>query len=285
MKQWIEVSLVVTEETEDVIANFLFELGAAGCYNQEGILCAYFHEPAWSIRKEKQLERYLLQLAELHFPVVPGEIRVRKIEDRDWNAQWKGSIQPIEIAGKIVIRPSWITLTPDPLKIVIEIDPQMAFGTGVHATTQLMLKLMMKHRIATNRVLDIGTGTGILAIAAALLSSAEILAYDNDPVAVQTARQNCVKNQVANRIHLFCGTLDAIKNAKFDLILANINRTIIIESLASIYRYLNDAGLAIFSGILIDDAAQLVDSIAKYNLKIRDRQQQDEWVGVVVSGE
>ncbi len=280
---WIEISLPVTNETEDAVTNFLFELGAQGCYNQEDLLRAYFSNSDWNEKKSGQLHSYLRQLAELQFPIQPDKFQIQKIENQDWNARWKQTIKPIEVGGKFLIKPTWIHLEPLETKQIIEIDPQMAFGTGFHATTQLMLNLLIDHIGAPTRILDMGTGTGILAIAAARLSHAEIFAFDNDPIAAATARQNCIQNQVSKKIHVFCGTIDAIKDTTFDIILANINRSIIIESLSKIFRCLSRNGLAIFSGILSEEKNQISKAIEKHNFKIINEAAQDEWTAFVVS--
>ncbi len=161
----------------------------------------------------------------------------------------------------------------------------MAFGTGVHATTQLMLNLLIDHIGSPARIMDMGTGSGILAIAAARLSDARVIAFDNDPIATATARKNCIRNQVIENIHILCGKIDAVKDTHFDLILANINRSIIIESLSKIFRCLSDTGLAIFSGILVDEKKQFVENLENFNYKIVKQAQQGEWVGIVVSSE
>jgi ribosomal protein L11 methyltransferase len=274
----------VTFETEDAITNFLFELGAVGCYDREDVLYAYFLKSDWGKGKKDRIRLYLHQLAELHFPVQLDKVQIKEIENQDWNAQWKQSLKPIEIGDKIVIKPSWINLKSSSSKKIIEIDPQMAFGTGVHDTTQLMLKLLVDHVGNPARIMDIGTGTGVLAIAAAKFSNAMVLAFDNDPVATSTAQENCIKNKVSDRIHIFCGTIDAVKNVPFDLILANINRTIIIESLSKIFRCLSHTGMAIFSGILIEEKKQVVEFVEKLGFKIVKELEQGEWAGLVVSG-
>lgn len=282
-KYWIEITLPVTDETEDAISNFLFELGGTGCYNQDHILHAYFADSQWSEEKRQQLQRYLHQLGELQLPAQPDKVKIQKIANQDWNAQWKKSIKPIEIGSKILIKPSWIAIEPAPSKTVIEIDPQMAFGTGVHATTQLMLKLLIDVMGKPARIMDLGTGTGILAIAAAKLSTARIIAFDNDPIATATAQKNCIKNNVAGRIHIFCGTLDAIKACQFDLILANVNRSIIVASLSKIFRCLSNTGLAIFSGILTDEKSRISEQIEQAAFKLVGEAEQGEWSALVVS--
>jgi len=246
-------------------------------------LHAYFSDSVWNEAKGNQFRLYLRELIDLKFPVQPEKIKIQKIENQDWNAKWKKSIKAIDIAGKILIKPGWIQVEAPSTMHVIEIDPQMAFGTGVHATTQLMLKLLIEHIGMSALIMDMGTGTGILAIAAAKLSDARVVAFDNDPIAAATARENCIRNQVPDRIHIFCGTLDAVKNTHFDLILANINRSIIIESLLQIFRFLNDPGLAIFSGILVDEKKMFIENLQQHGFKAIEELCQDEWVGLVVS--
>ena len=280
--KWVEISLPVTEQTEDAITNFLFELGASGSYVQEDMLLAYVQNSIWTEQKHAQLIHYLQQLVELQFAIRLDQLRVTTIEDRDWNALWKQSIKPITIDSKIIIKPSWINISPTPGLHIIEIDPQMAFGTGMHATTQLMLKFIIAHIGAAERVIDIGTGTGILAIAAARLSDAVIVAFDNDPIAAATAQENCIKNSIQDRIHLFCGTLDAIKNIRFDAVLANINRSTIVSLLADICDKMKPSGLAMLSGILIDEKSAIVKQLERFPLKIVNEQQSDEWIGFVI---
>jgi ribosomal protein L11 methyltransferase len=279
---WIEVSLPVSQQTEDAVTNFLFELGAAGSSIREDLLSAYFQESVWTKQKHEQLIRYLHQLNELDFFVRTDQVQVQLIENQDWNAIWKQSIQPIDIDGKILIKPSWIDITPLPHKHIIEIDPQMAFGTGTHATTQLMLKFIIEHIGNSFRIIDIGTGTGILAMAAARLSEASIIAFDNDPIAAATAQQNFQKNYVQEKIHLFCGTLDAIKKMQFDLVLANINRTTIVPLLSDIYDKMTASGLAILSGILIEEKNEITKHLNRFPLKIVAEKQIDEWIGLVI---
>ncbi|MDZ7263186.1 MAG: 50S ribosomal protein L11 methyltransferase, partial [candidate division KSB1 bacterium] len=203
---WLLIRLPMTDAIEDAWSNFLFELGATGCQIEDGYLEAYFSEAEWSEEKWQRVQRYREALAALGLPLPAGQIQLQKLPNRDWNEQWKRSIRPIEVGQRIIIKPSWTELPVMSDRIVIEIDPQMAFGTGTHATTQLMLELLEAQGTAYRHVLDIGTGTGILAIVAARLTPAEIVAFDNDPIATATARENLAKNRVASRVHLFCGT-------------------------------------------------------------------------------
>ena len=282
---WIEVSLPVLENTEEPITNFLFEMGAAGCQNQQNLLLAYFRFENWNQQKYQKLIQYLEQLIELGLSVQIDRIRVNEIANQDWNAEWKKQYRPFEIGNKIVIKPSWCEYKTDTSKIVIEIDPQMAFGTGTHETTQLIIQSLLQFTGLPENILDIGTGTGILAIAAARLFQAKIFAFDNDPIAASTAKQNFINNNVADRIEIFCSESLYFKKAQFDLILANINRTVIVQLLPEISKILKPNGQAIFSGILYEEKGTLIEKLKSFSFKLVQESKQGEWVGLVVKKE
>jgi ribosomal protein L11 methyltransferase len=281
-KTWVEISLPVYETIEESITNFLFELGAVGCQTQGAVLRGYFLSEEWTNQKSLQFCDYLKHISQLGFSLATDQFEVQKIENQDWNAEWKKSYKPIEIGGRIIIKPSWIKQKQDPSKAVIEIDPQMAFGTGTHATTQLVLELLIEIQQPPRTILDIGTGTGILAIAAARLFDSKIYAFDNDFTAVSTAQQNFVNNNVVEKIELFCSENFSLNKVRFDLILANINRSIIIQLLPEISEALIPNGKAIFSGILNEEKEKIVEELNRYSLELINEQIQDEWVRLVV---
>jgi ribosomal protein L11 methyltransferase len=281
-KTWVEISLPVNDTIEDAITNFLFELGAVGCQAQGEVLRGYFLSEEWSDQKSLQFCDYLKQIYQLGFSLETDQFEIQKIENQDWNAEWKKSYKPIEIGGRFIIKPSWIKQKQDTSKEVIEIDPQMAFGTGTHATTQLVLELLLEIQQPPRTILDIGTGTGILAIAAARLFDSKIYVFDNDFTAVSTAQQNFVNNNVVEKIELFCGENINLNKVRFDLILANINRSIIIQLLPEISEALIPNGKAIFSGILNDEKEQVLGKLNFYSLGLISELKMDEWVGFVV---
>lgn len=281
-KYWLELTIAVNEESEEVLTNFLFELGANGCYSEKNILHSYFSTELWTKNKLIQFKNYLGQLRKIGVKLAADEAIITKIPEQDWNSEWKKNYRPVTIADKIIIRPSWIKLDPDPEKVIIEIDPQMAFGTGAHETTQLILKLMLKYAGQPKTILDVGAGTGILSIAAVKIFDATTIAFDNDPVAVATARQNFINNKVEKKVELFCGEHVIIKNLMFDLILANINRSVIINLLDSLNNILAAQGTAIFSGILIEEKNLFYQALSHFPLEIKQETELGEWLGYVV---
>ncbi|NOZ62798.1 MAG: 50S ribosomal protein L11 methyltransferase [Calditrichaeota bacterium] len=278
--RWVKISLPVDEQSEESIANFLFELGSAGCHTEKGILHGYFSDKDWRQSKAEKFDRYLRELGKLGFKIQIEKMKVRVFADRDWNAEWKKGYKSVEIGGKILIKPSWEEKVAAADKITIEIDPQMAFGTGTHETTQLILEIMLKQKRDFKRILDIGAGTGILSIAAAKLFSGKIFAFDRDPVAVQTARKNAANNGVGERIYFFCSDRLSLSPKKFDLMLANIDRTALEKMLLDIEGNLSPDGLVIFSGILVEERDQFLFSLSPTALRSRDEATKEEWIGI-----
>lgn len=282
-KTWIEVSLPVDDMAEESITNFLFEMGAQGCQTQQGVLRGYFLSTEWSEQKSLQLVGYLEQLIQLGFSLRTDHFEVQTIKSQDWNAEWKKSYKPIEIGERIIIKPSWIKQEQDSSKEVIEIDPQMAFGTGTHATSQLVIGLLQELHQIPGRILDIGTGTGILAIVAARLFNSKVFAFDNDYTAAATAKQNFINNDVADKIEIFCCDNLNLKYFQFDLVLANINRNVIIQLLPEIKKALKPDGMAILSGILEEEKEKIFDKLNCNSLRLISERKQGEWVGLIIA--
>jgi len=284
-KHWVEITLPVDGETEEWVSQFLFELGSLGCHTEKGILHGYFSQHDWREDKADELRRYLLELQRRGLRVEIEKMKVRVFADRDWNEEWKKGYRPFEIGGRFLIKPSWYESVAAEDKTVIEIDPQMAFGTGTHATTRLVLELMLKQSGDFHRILDIGTGTGILSIAAANLFSGKIIAFDNDPIAVTTARDNAVKNGVGDRIDFFCSTTVSLLPMNFDLIMANIHRTVLEKMLIDIRQHLSSQGRVIFSGVLIEEREKFLKSLSLAGFAVREEKAIDEWLGIIVGKE
>ncbi len=280
-KFWIEVSIPVEPVTEESLSNVLFELGSVGSYQQGENLVAYFPSDEWDDFKEKRLIKFLKNLQGLGFNVKLDQLQVSKIPQQDWNSEWKKTYQPITIDDKIIIKPTWYPHIPAQGKEIIEIDPGMAFGTGIHSTTQLMIRMLLKLKCCPDRILDFGTGTGILSIVGARLFNAKILAIDIDPDAVLTAQKNAANNNVSNQIDILCAAELAVRENVFDLILVNIDRTIIAENLTDLCGALKNHGNILFSGILIEEREKFINVLNQYPLAISCELRQKEWLGVM----
>jgi len=237
-----------------------------------------------------------------------SEIRCRlsekAVDDEDWAESWKAYFWPTKLGRRIVVTPTWRDYAPAPEDLVIEIDPGMAFGTGQHPTTRLCLEALESRlrpgqeapgraptqtRVAGPRlgsprwVLDVGTGSGILAIAAALLGATRVIALDVDPVAVGVARENVALNGVEGRVQVVEGSLGAsgplpgVDAARFDMVLANVSSVGISEMAPALARALTPGGVLIASGIGDASADVCRDALERAGLSVLDQARRDGW--------
>src|SRR5437868_7305868 len=183
-----------------------------------------------------------------------GDLQTRIVNEEDWANAWKDYFHVTHIGQRLVIRPSWRTYVPRDDEVVLELDPGMAFGTGLHPTTRLCLEQVERRTKAGMRVLDVGTGSGILAIAAAKLGAAHVYAIDNSSVAVESATANAAMNDLRDRIQVVLGILDETEAARmagqYDLVVANIIAHIIGSIAPQLAQVLAPHGLLIVSGII-----------------------------------
>jgi len=225
----------------------------------------------------EQLNLEAVESLLIHQP--PGfDVRylVNEIAPRNWNAEWERNFDPVVIDDRCYVRATFHEPDPSyPYEIVI--DPKMAFGTGHHQTTSLMMRYMLETKLEGKRVLDMGCGTGILAILAAKLGATAILAIDNDPVCVASVEENKQLNRVA-AITEQCGDADLIVEMQFDVILANINRNILLDQLDKYALCLESGGQLFLSGFYDgDDLGVLRAAAEMHGLTYLDHKTLDSW--------
>lgn len=282
MADWLQIRVRVTRETEEAILNFLFEIGSIGCQQHENSVFAYFSGENSKSGISKKIIVYLQHLSSLGFNLPTDKVEVTRLENQHWNSVWKKHFKPIVVSQKFIVKPTWTKFKPPADRIVIEIDPKQAFGTGHHATTRLMLQLLEKYLLPTKSVLDVGTGTGILAIAAAKLNARRVAAFDVDPIAVDAAIENCQVN--TSKLPLVVGEIDALSSdIRFDLILANLNKTVILKLFKQFNQVLARDGCLILSGILEEEADEAKKYAARFSdLTLIEETRVDEWGGFVL---
>lgn len=274
---WWSVLIPVSGNSE-IISTILFEHGAAGIHETDACLTAFFQ--AWTFIGADEAIRTVQSW-------LPGRngIRIEKIAAQNWNENWKKYFRLTRIARRIVIRPSWIRYRRKAGEAVIVIDPKMGFGTGTHETTQLMLRLMEPRMQHAARVLDIGTGSGILAIAAVKLGAQKVFGFDVEQEAVENASENIDINYCRDSVKLHCGDIDHLpKNwpKTYDMILANIQRSVIADILPEMIKRTKPGGLIILSGILKEELHMMFQLFKNHYLIPVKTLAKNEWLGFVV---
>ena len=235
--------------------------------------------PAWDVGRLERLQRALWHLGQLH--TLP-EPRLRDLGPADWAEAWKSGYQILRLGRRLRIVPSWIPYTPGPDDVVINLDPGMAFGTGLHPSTQLCLQALEELVRPGARILDVGTGSGILAIAAAKLGAVEVLAIDIDGLAVQTARENVARNGVGDIVQVLQGSVDGPFRGSFDGVLANILAETIASLAPDLARHVASAGWLVASGLIEPRLGLVEQAFGAIGLAIVHRWQSDDWVAVEI---
>ncbi len=215
---------------------------------------------------------------------IDGKIEMIGVNEEDWANSWKAYYKPLHIGKKMVIVPAWERYVEQPGEIIVRMDPGMAFGTGSHETTRLVIELLEEVVTPGMRVADVGCGSGILAICAAKLGAAECKAYDIDPVAVRVARENIKDSGLEN---VTCDVSDLLKGVDlaggpYDLICANIVADIIIRMAPDVSRYMKDDAILLASGIITERAEEVIAELENNKLKIVRRLDDNGWCALVV---
>ncbi len=307
--QWIEVNVQVTHEAVDVVSDILTTAGAHGVAIEDpqlindmrssgmwelcGIpeqehpeivtVSAYYADDEKLQERLAIIEEELAAVEERIGKFRFGNTRFRTVSEQDWANEWKQYFHVTHVGETLVIKPSWEEYTAKEGEHVIEIDPGMAFGTGTHHTTNMCMALLEKVLPANATVFDVGTGSGILAIAAALLGAKEVKAVDIDAVAVRIAQENVAANNLSDKIDAKEGDLLRGTEGKADVIIANIIADIIIMLLKDIPVKLADDGIFLASGIIKEREADVVVAAHASGMQIDHTEYKGEWVVMQMS--
>lgn len=201
-----------------------------------------------------------------------------EIEEQNWNEGWEKTIQPQSI-GAFLVKPTWSDIDPGAGQILLEIDPKMAFGTGYHATTRLMLRQLSKIDCEGQKVMDAGTGTGILGIAAIKKGAEHAVGFDTDPWSENNAVENTYINEVQNAFEIRLGGIEQIRNDEvFDLSLANINRNVILEILGFLAEHTKTEGEILVTGLLDTDEEAVRNKLKNLPVSVFEMTREDEWI-------
>jgi ribosomal protein L11 methyltransferase len=282
MKVWHALEITIDRIAESAVTAQLWNAHTTGLEISEDTpemitLRAYFDAPPDDEKLRANILR-ALRLSDLSEAALHS-LQLLTIADQDWLAEWKKGYEPVLIGEKLLITPSWKRAQlATSERVIVQIDPGMAFGTGTHETTRGCLELLEKHWHGGS-LLDVGTGTGILAIAAIkLFPGARVVGFDVDPEAIEVALENAEINGVADEIEFEVNKLASFHGYAFDLVLANLTADVIVPLASYFPRVLSPAGTLIVSGILREQGNEVVDALGTQGFQVLVAKPDGEWV-------
>ena len=277
LKQYKEFKIKTIPFNPDILSGFLWELDISGINEEENAL-KIFTDGDSPVTKEALINQ-LKKLVENNV-IKSFDIDEQNHEYKNWNEEWENGLNVIEVSDNIIIKPSFKDYKNETGKTVITIDPKMSFGTGEHQTTKLMIQLLENYFERGMKVLDVGTGTGILSIAAVKLGADSVIAIDNDEWCLENIQENFRINNVSGKIGIKISEIESVEEKEFNLILANIQKNILQNIAGEILKRLKKNGLVILSGFLIEDEKDIIEKYKE--LDQIDKKIMGEWLALVL---
>ncbi|GMX62361.1 50S ribosomal protein L11 methyltransferase [Paenibacillus elgii] len=321
--RWHELTVHTTEEAIEMISNFIHEFGAGGVSIEESgtlnkkrdtslgqwyelplndipegraVIKGYFAEGTDMEAILEELKRSVDQLAEYDIDTGNPVYELKDVDDEDWANAWKQYFKPLRVTDRLTIKPTWEEYTPEADELILELDPGMAFGTGTHATTSLCLRTLERFVQGGEDVIDVGTGSGILAIAAAKLGAKHVLALDLDPVAVSSATENVHLNGLDQQITVKLSDLLQVLNEHkaeaagsgalgvmlpAQVVVANILAEIILLFVQDVYEVLESGGRYIVSGVIKSKQQAVEEALTAAGFELIEQTEEQDWVVLV----
>jgi len=262
----------------DLISGLLWELEIVGITEEENYLIVYTDQDV-NVNEER-IKIYLEKLKSEKL-IRDYSIVSDSVPEKNWNELWEKGREVIRVSDKFVIKPTFKEYKVKPGEIVLTIDPKMSFGTGEHQSTQLIIKLLEKYVHPGIRLIDVGSGTGILSIAAIKLGAAEAVAVDNDECCYVNCNENCELNSVSANVKIVKGEISDLKETNFDLIIANIQKNVLLNIADQIKEKIKPNGIVILSGLLVKDEKDIKQHYTKMGFEAVETESLDEWIALV----
>jgi ribosomal protein L11 methyltransferase len=299
------VEIKVVYESEDIeqttkeISDIFYDFGATGLKIEEPLknwnpldfykdekmflmvensVSAYFPKNPYSERRNQAILNRFKECFDEREDVIYN-VEMYEYEEEDYQNSWKKYLYPEKVSARFVVKPTWREYEPEGDELIIELDPGRAFGTGSHPTTSLCLKLMEENIKEGETVIDVGTGSGILMVAAEKLGASKVVGTDIDELAVESAMENLELNGISKeRAQVYLGDLvSVVKEEKFDVVVANILADVLLILLKDIASVVKKGGLVIFSGIIEDKLSLMLEEIKKTDLEVKEIKADKEW--------
>lgn len=301
--KWLELSVATSHEAMELIASVMEELGASGVVMEDPQLVnEYLRAGIWDCtdipeqqetavvtvkaylpldealaEKRRLLSVRLAELSARGVNIEPAAVSEQTVADEDWAESWKKYFHVEKVGSRIVIQPSWESYEPQPQEVVLRLDPGTAFGTGTHPTTIMCLQALERLVRPGMKIFDVGTGSGVLAMAAMKLGAGQVTAVDSDGAALQVARENIGQNGLADAITVKESDLMAQVEGRADLVTANIIADVIIRLFADIDAHLEPGGVLLASGIIADRAADVKEAAKAHGFAVVEERAEKEW--------
>ncbi|WP_342525385.1 50S ribosomal protein L11 methyltransferase [Chryseomicrobium sp. FSL W7-1435] len=306
--KWMELSVITTNEAVEPISNILHEAGASGVVIEDsqeldkeredqfgemyelnpldfpttGVrVKAYLSATSFIYETVEEIKLAIANLRTFDISIGEGTVTLHEVDEEDWATAWKQYYHPVKISNRFTIVPTWEEYTPvQSDELIIELDPGMAFGTGTHPTTVLCLQALEKHVQPGDSVIDVGTGSGVLAIGAALLGAQHVHALDLDEVAVRAATENVELNNVQHTVRTVHGNLLDSVESQADVVVANILADIILSFTADAYQMVKPGGVYITSGIIGARKDDVKQGLQAAGFTIEEVMMMEDWVAI-----
>lgn len=297
----MEITVTTSQEAKEAAADILYQQGVNGLVIEDSYpvaleadvedylplpekdfpleevrLIAYLPLDEELTSKVESIRQLVAALADFDLDPGRAEVALSEVEEEDWATAWKAYYKPIAVGSRLLIKPSWEEIEPTD-RLVIELDPGMAFGTGTHATTTMCLEVLERVIKGGERVIDVGCGSGILSIAAARLGAREVEALDYDPVAVRVASENVVISGVKDQVSVSQSDLLQAASGPADIIVANIIARIIVQLVPDLTQFLAPNGLFIASGIIGERLDAVLAALEAHDFQVLEEINEGDW--------
>ncbi|MFQ5684180.1 MAG: 50S ribosomal protein L11 methyltransferase [Candidatus Binatia bacterium] len=281
----MQLSVKAPPSALDAISNFLIEKGSPGVILKRDEVQAFFVRPTQTSLLKRDIQRFLKGIRQIHPGLGQYALRWKILKDKNWNSSWRRFFTPQKVGKSLWITPPWLNPPQTGGRIIIRIEPGMAFGTGTHVTTRCCLEFLEKVTSSLRRekftALDVGTGSGILSIALARMGAKTVLALDNDPIALKTAWTNVRRNGVERIVTLSRSGLRRIR-ASFTVVVANLTAETIIGLATALQQRVLPKGYLVLSGILQSKAGEVLRHLGPESFKLAQRSTEKEWVTLLL---
>ena len=282
MKTYKEYKISTTPFEVDLLSGMLWQLDIDGINEYDNYLSVFVGEAKQTSRND--IEDILQHMISENM-ISSFQIEEQSFEEINWNEEYEKKVKVVEISERIVIKPSFKEYDAKPNQLIITIDPKMSFGTGEHATTKLVLQHLEKIISGNEKVLDVGSGTGVLGIAPVLLGAQKSICVDNDEWCLMNGTENVKANHLEEKVEIHLGELKDIRENDFDVIVANINKHILDTIAADLRLKIKKTGTLILSGLLISDESSITSLYQSIGFRLIDSSSMDEWIALVFNAE